>query len=390
MPSALHDPAPREYASWTENGEPRQALWGAPSGYPPPRRIQAVDDTLTGDQAFHLANEGTAMLWRGDFQNARQLLTALAHRLDRRKKRRAPAASPHEAFNLHRLAQSQRARLLNSILIQVDAGGVIALRRAVDARDACRDALGEMNESFLLPLRALQGFIGAYEWRRKGVAVPMLEHPIHVHYGVFSPIRGEYLDLVAKAPLPATDIAFDIGTGSGVLAAILARRGVARVVATDRDPRALACARENIDAQGLDGRVELQDADLFPAAACGLIVCNPPWIPARPTSSIESAIYDPDHRMLLGFLDGLAAHLTDGGEGWLIMSDLAVHLGLRDADFLARAIDAAGLQTLGRLDARPRHPKAFDESDPLHAARRQETTSLWRLAAGGPPGPRPA
>ena len=62
------------------------------------------------------------------------------------------------------------------------------------------------------------------------------------------------------------------------------------------------------------------------------------------------------------------------------MSDLAEHLGLRSPDMLAQAIDAAGLQVLGRIDARPVHPKAGDASDPLHAARSLEVTSLWRLA----------
>jgi len=85
--------------------------------------------------------------------------------------------------------------------------------------------------------------------------------------------------------------------------------------------------------------------------------------------------------MLLGFLNGLAAHLAAGGEGWLIMSDLAEHLGLRSPDMLAQAIDAAGLQVLGRIDARPVHPKASDATDSLHAARSLEVTSLWRLAA---------
>src|SRR3546814_19409933 len=115
--------------------------------------------------------------------------------------------------------QSQRARLLNSLLVQVDAHGSIALKRAPDVKAACASVLGDTEEPFLLPLRALQGFIGAFEWRRKGVAVPTLAQPIHVHYGVFSPIRGEYLDLVANAPLPATSLAFDIGTGSGVRSA---------------------------------------------------------------------------------------------------------------------------------------------------------------------------
>src|SRR3546814_20123406 len=110
------------------------------------------------------------MLWRGDFHNARQLLAALAHRLDRRKqKRRLPSASPREAFNLYRLAQSQRARLLNSLLVQVDAHGSIALKRAPDVKAACASVLGDTEEPFLFPLRHLPGFIG----ERKDVGLGM-------------------------------------------------------------------------------------------------------------------------------------------------------------------------------------------------------------------------
>ena len=85
--------------------------------------------------------------------------------------------------------------------------------------------------------------------------------------------------------------------------------------------------------------------------------------------------------MLRGFLDGLAAHLEPGGEGWLILSDFAEHLGLRTRDELLALIDAAGLKVAGKLDVRPHHPKASDATDPLHAARAAEITSLWRLAA---------
>jgi hypothetical protein len=85
--------------------------------------------------------------------------------------------------------------------------------------------------------------------------------------------------------------------------------------------------------------------------------------------------------MLRGFLSGLVAHLAPGGEAWLIMSDLAEHLGLRSREQLLGWINAAGLQVLGRIDTRPKHPKASDRSDPLHAARAAEVTSLWRLGA---------
>jgi methylase of polypeptide subunit release factors len=201
---------------------------------------------------------------------------------------------------------------------------------------------------------------------------------------VFSPVRGEYVDLVAQAPLPATTVAFDIGTGTGVLAAVLARRGVRRIVATDQDPRALACAQENIERLDVAKHVELVEADLFPAGRAPLVVCNPPWVPGKPATPLERAVYDPESRMLRGFLAGLADRLEPGGEGWLILSDLAEHLGLRSRDELPRLVEAAGLAVAGRLDARPAHPRAADPDDPFHAARSSETTSLWRLVAARP------
>ena len=84
--------------------------------------------------------------------------------------------------------------------------------------------------------------------------------------------------------------------------------------------------------------------------------------------------------MLRGFLGGLAEHLTPDGEGWLIISDIAEHLGLRSRDELLDWIKSAGLKVIARLDTRPKHPKAQDAGDPLHAARAAEVTSLWRLA----------
>jgi len=323
------------------------------------------------------------MLWRGDFQNARQLLQAMARRTDRKpKKPRKPAASPAEAFHLHRQAQSQRARTLAMLLLPFDADFGIPLRRAPDVRQACIEAYGPAQEMSVVSLRELLGLIGAHEWRKKGVEIPALGERIHPHYGVFSPVRGEYVTLVAEAPLPSRGIslAFDIGTGSGVLAAVLARRGISHVVATDQDPRALACARDNIARLGLAPQVEIVQTDLFPEGRAPLVICNPPWVPARPSSPIEHAIYDPDSRMLRGFLGGLAAHLEPGGEGWLILSDLAEHLGLRPRAELLAAIDAAGLRVVGRIDVKPQHPRAFDDTDPLHAARSAELTSLWRLA----------
>jgi SAM-dependent methyltransferase len=338
-----------------------------------------VADRMNADAAYRLACEGTAMLWRSDFQNARQLLQALARRADRKSSK--PAASPTEAFNLHRQAQAQRARTLGVLLLYFEDDYRIDLRRAPDVGQACAEAYGPADGPFVASLRELLGMIGAHEWRKRGIEIPALGGHIHPHYGVFAPVRAEYVQLVNDAPLPASTLAFDIGTGTGVLAAVLARRGVQRIIATDQDPRALACARENLARLGFAERVEVLDADLFPAGRAPLIVCNPPWVPARPSSPLEHAVYDPDSRMLRGFLSGLAAHLEPGGEGWLLLSDLAEHLSLRFRAELLAIFDAAGLEVLGRMDIRPSHPRAADTTDPLHAARAAEVTSLWRLVA---------
>ena len=371
----------RPLVSWNEAGEACSACWRSERGVPPPQRVVIADDRITADAAYRLACEGTAMLWRGDFQNARQLLHAMARRIDRKPARRA-AVTPAQAFHLHRQAQSQRARILGMLLIPFADDYVVPLRRAPDVRQACVEAYGPAEEFFVASLPELLGVIGAHEWRKHGIEIPALGDRIHPHYRVFAPIRGEYVNLVAAAPLPSSvPLAFDIGTGTGVLAAVLARRGVARVVATDREPRALVCARENIARLGMTERVEVVRAHLFPEGRAALVVCNPPWVPARPSSALEHAIYDPDGRMLRGFLGGLAAHLEPGGEGWLVLSDFAEHLGLRSRADLLTAFDEAGLKVVGRINVRPNHPRASDAADPLYAARAAEVTSLWRLVA---------
>lgn len=402
-------PAPDQFLPlihWSEAGADCSAQWRSERGGEPPKRVMLADDTLSADAAYRLACEGTALLWRGDFQNARQMLQALGRRADQkpaRKQRKGALAaaapmSPAEAFHQHRQAQSQRARVLGMLLIPFEADYAIPLRRAPDARLACAQAWGPAPTGLAQPsvasLRELLGLISAFEWRRKGVEVPALgpapHNRIHPHYGVFSPLRGEYVGLVANAPLPAGDpasagwVAFDIGTGTGVLAAVLARRGVAHVVATDQDPRALSCAQENLAQLGVAQQVHLLHVDLFPPGRANLVVCNPPWLPARPSSPLEHAVYDEGSRMLLGFLAGLGEHLAPQGEGWLILSDFAEHLGLRTRAELLAAFERCGLRVLGRIDTKPQHPKAADANDPLHQARAAEVTSLWRLAAMAP------
>jgi methylase of polypeptide subunit release factors len=379
---------------WDEGGQNFSAKWHSENGIAPHKKIQIADDTLTADIAYRLACEGTAILYRGDFQNARQLLQALVRRVDKPTKKskrvnklnQEKTKSPLDTFNLHRLAQSQRARILGMLLIQVNADHSISLRRAPDVQQACLDVYKEQAGSYVISLRELLGVISAHEWRKNGVPIlargdePICVHP---HYGVFSPVRGEYIQLVCNASWPkavsTNSLAFDIGAGTGALSVVLAMRDIQKIIATDVDDRAIACAQDNIDRLDLSSQIEILKTDLFPQGKAALIVCNPPWLPARPSSPLEHAIYDPGSRMLKGFLAGLKEHLLPEGEGWLILSDLAEHLGLRTRVELLEWIEQAGLRVQKREDTKAQHNKVFDQTDALHAARSAETTSLWRL-----------
>ncbi|MEN9903337.1 MAG: hypothetical protein RL651_2001 [Pseudomonadota bacterium] len=373
--------------SWQHNGTEHQARWISEAGLPAPKQIVIADDTLAADAAFRLIREGNALLWQGDYQNARNLLQALARRADKTPRRgsQPTPSTAAEAFAEHRLKQGRRANILGNLLIPLTADYRIPLRRGQDVVEACIAGLGPAQSEAggaVISLRGLLSLVSAYEWRKKGAFVPALNARIHPHFGVFSPVRGEYVDLVAKASLPnPCQLAFDIGVGSGVLTCVLAQRGIPKVIGTDLDPRALVCARENIQRLGLSDQAEVQSADLFPNsdAKADLVICNPPWLPATPTSPVEAAVYDPNSQMLRGFLAGAASRLSSTGEAWLIISDIAEHLTLRHREELLGWIKAGGLCVVDRMDAKPNHPKTRNQTDALHKARAKEITSLWRL-----------
>ena len=401
----------KQYVQWQENKNGNetlhQARWLSESNHMPPARIVLIDDKTTADEAYRLACEGTSLLWRGDFHNAKQLLQALNRRIERTnersEQRKIKKAANQSAksnktavesselskdipnlFHQQRQIQAQRARILSRLLLELDANYVSQLHRAPDVSAACMAAFGQMDEldnSCVLSFRDLQGALGAAQWREKGVPIESLGLSIFPHYGVFAPTRHEYVQLLLDAPLPAVhDVAYDIGTGTGLLAIILAQRGVKQVIATDLNPRALACAGENFTRQGL-ANVQLQQADLYPTDAplANLIVCNPPWLPAKPSSPLEYAVYDANSAMLRGFLQGAKSHLAEQGEIWLILSDLAEHLQLRTREELLGWFADSGLKVKYRLDTKPKHGRSQDNTDPLFVARSSEVTSLWCL-----------
>jgi methylase of polypeptide subunit release factors len=208
---------------------------------------------------------------------------------------------------------------------------------------------------------------------------------------VFAPIRGANVDLVAEqaehARLAGRTV-FDVGTGTGVLACVLARRGACRVVATDADERAVACARDNVSRLALGAVVDVRKVDAgdpFPPGSADILVCNPPWIPEAAATGLDHAVFDPGGRLLRGFVEGVPDHLEPGGQAWLVLSDLAERLGLRPRRFLADTVASAGLVVLGQRATLARHPRSQDRGDPLHLSRSEEIITLSILGRDSTP-----
>ncbi|MFB1028995.1 MAG: methyltransferase, partial [Thauera sp.] len=162
-------PAQLAWEETAEDGALRRcsARWRSESGQAPPRRVVIADDTTKADAAWRLACEGSALLWRGDYHNARQLLQAMARRADGRTRKPGkaarPPATPAEAFHLHRMAQAQRARTLGMLLIPFEAGARIPLRRAPEVAEVLAEAVAGTPDAdlaagpFVMSLRELLG-----------------------------------------------------------------------------------------------------------------------------------------------------------------------------------------------------------------------------------------
>lgn len=363
--------------------------WPEVAGAPRPARLHPVDDRLTANAALARLKRGDALLYTGDWRNARQLLAALGRRV--KPKRHTPPASAREAFRAERQQRSREHALLSRLVIALTPSLEIPLPHAPDLKEPLREVLGPTEGEVAVPLRLLLGVQGAAGWTRSGVEVPGLKGRIHPRYGVYLPTRADYVELLLEATgLANGRTVLDLGTGTGVLSFVLLQHGAERAVGVDVDPRAVACAAENAARLGLDDRFVALEGGLYDAPLEGplaggradLVVCNPPWLPEAPRTRLDRAVYDEDGAMLSGFLAGLPAHLTPTGRGLLLLSDLAVRLGLRDVGWLESQFEQAGLVVERVYEQAPSHPKARDPGDPLHAARAGETVRLYVLRAG--------
>jgi release factor glutamine methyltransferase len=148
--------------------------------------------------------------------------------------------------------------------------------------------------------------------------------PFLVTPSVFNPKvprTGEFLASVLDTySIKSSDEILDMGTGSGVCA-VFAAKHAARVVAVDINAAAVRCARINALLNGVEGKIEARQGDLF-APVSGerfdLILFNPPFLRGVPQDDRDRAWRSAD----VGerFAIGLRAHLKPGGVALVVLS----------------------------------------------------------------------
>lgn len=101
----------------------------------------------------------------------------------------------------------------------------------------------------------------------------------------------------------------EVGCGTGCIACSLAKESGAHVVTTDVSPEAVACARRNVAALGLDELVEAVECDCVAgiAGSFDCLVSNPPYIPTAELAELPHEVAGFEPRLALdGGPDGLA------------------------------------------------------------------------------------
>jgi SAM-dependent methyltransferase len=390
-----------------------QALADAPNSY---RTLRDAFPPSAEDGLDILFKE-EGIIWMGDYHHGWAYYTFIQQLFDKKymKKSQDGKLTLKELFLEDREKQARRSTVLSRFVIKVYPGhNMQHMPRAPDMRDALVAAFGDIGEPYLTPFREMKGVSGSWNWSKVGVHIPLLDEHIYPHYGVFCPtVRNDYIKLMSTVSINSkAKLAYDIGVGSGVLSAMLLKRGLERVVGTDISLRALNCASDNLTRLGLKSNVDLIKCNIYPdnTDSIGsidggiadvtkpslpqekpdLIVCNPPWLPCMPSPNLmDVAIYDNNSDVLRQYLNGIQTHLGEEEhcEAFLILSDLAEHFGLRSRAELEAMFEAANLVVVDKIDTvacdSPKSKKASIDKlgvlDRIQEARGKEVTSLWRL-----------
>lgn len=95
------------------------------------------------------------------------------------------------------------------------------------------------------------------------------------HFGTDAVLLAGFCDV------KKTDTVVDLGTGTGIIPLLLSKRTGARVIGIELQKEVFELARQNVELNGLEGKVNIINADLrtleLKEERVTAVVCNPPY-----------------------------------------------------------------------------------------------------------------
>lgn len=144
----------------------------------------------------------------------------------------------------------------------------------------------------------------------------------------------------------------DIGSGTGILSILIDKAASPKqctYYCLDKNPEALRNTMVNLELNGMRCKTELVDvttsSDFFSQVGhFDMIVCNPPWLTAKPIGDLDSGNYDYKEATIKAVFAIVKQRLDPKkGTFWLIYSEISEILGLQPKDRIPQLCKEYGL-----------------------------------------------
>ncbi|MDV3103977.1 HemK2/MTQ2 family protein methyltransferase [Thermococcus waiotapuensis] len=146
---------------------------------------------------------------------------------------------------------------------------------------------------------------------------------LRLHPQVYEPAEDTFL-LAENLAVKKGDVALDVGTGTGLIALLMARKA-SYVLGVDINPIAVELARENARLNGINN-VEFRLSDLFEnvEGEFDLITFNAPYLPGEPEEPIDLALVggETGREVLDRFIGEVPRYLKPGGVVQIVQSSI--------------------------------------------------------------------
>ncbi len=161
---------------------------------------------------------------------------------------------------------------------------------------------------------------------------------LKLHPDVYEPAEDTFL-LAETVDVRPNEVALDIGTGTGLIALLMARKA-RYVLGVDINPKAVELARRNAQLNGIRN-VEFKLSDLFQnvSGRFDVITFNAPYLPGKPEEPIDLALIggETGREVIDRFIGEVPYYLTENGRVYLVQSSIT------GIDETLRRFERAGL-----------------------------------------------